>query len=236
MRPLLLLLPLLGCQAEPFDSIHTRPDDNFAASVQAVQSRMHLRFAAAQQTEQAIAASDLERARTNAHVISELDEPEALAVWQPYIVDIRNAARQVESAGDVIAAAHTMGTLGMKCAQCHVAIKARVKFPEQPRPSDDPKLAPQMLGHQWAAVQMWEGLIGPSNERWNAGAQALTAVPLNIVAQATTPAFAGDVDDVARIRLYARRAVKATSDDARAAVFGDLLATCAHCHAILRDR
>lgn len=196
---------------------------------------MHQRFAAARQTEEAIANSNLEGARSSVHVISELDEPDVLPVWKPYIAEIRNAARQVESATDIVGAAHTMGTLALQCANCHTAIKARVTFADEPRPSDDPKLASRMLGHQWAAMQMWEGLIGPSTERWTAGARALATSPLDLVAQAPNPAFAAD-DDVARVRLYARRANAATSNDARAAVFGDLLATCAHCHALLRDR
>ena len=93
-----------------------------------------------------------------------------------------------------------------------------------------------MLGHQWAAAQMWQGLIGPSDERWRAGAHALTQAPLHIVAAAVTPNSELDIDDIARVRLYARRAEAAGSQDARGDIFGALLATCAHCHAVLRDR
>jgi cytochrome c553 len=83
---------------------------------------------------------------------------------------------------------------------------------------------------------MWKGLIGPSDDRWLEGAQALTTVPLNLVAMSVTPTSDLDVDDGARVRLYARRALAPQPQDARAEVFGQLLATCAHCHATLRDR
>jgi cytochrome c553 len=83
---------------------------------------------------------------------------------------------------------------------------------------------------------MWQGLIGPSEERWLAGARALTTVRLTIVAQSATPASKLDLDDLARIRLYATRAATAMPSDARAELFGTLLTTCAHCHAALRDR
>ena len=93
-----------------------------------------------------------------------------------------------------------------------------------------------MLGHQWAATQMWFGLIGPADDRWLIGARALTTVPLTIVAQGVTPSSELDVDDVARVRLYANRALGAMPREERAELFGTLLATCAHCHAVLRDR
>jgi cytochrome c5 len=57
-----------------------------------------------------------------------------------------------------------------------------------------------------------------------------------MVAMSVTPTSDLDVDDVARVRLYARRALAAQSQGARAEVFGQLLETCAHCHATLRDR
>lgn len=72
-----------------------------------------------------------------------------------------------------------------------------------------------MVSHQRAVEQMWQGLIAPSDARWLAGARALTRAPLHIVAQAVTPRSELDVDDVARIRLYARLAEAAASQDAR---------------------
>jgi cytochrome c553 len=207
-----------------------------AATIEAAHQRMHARFAAARRIEQAIAFSDVERARSEAHELVALDEPDVLLTWRPYFDAIRDAAHQLELTGSVMGAARLAATLGRRCASCHEAIAARVTFPAEPRPPEAPRLAGQMLGHQWAAAEMWNGLIGPSDERWLAGARALTTVPLTIVAQSVTPTSELDVDDVARIRLYANRAVAATRQDARAELFGTLLATCAHCHAVLRDR
>jgi len=225
-----------GCQPEAHDPVSPGQNGSLAAAIQAEHQRMHVRFGAALRIEQAIAHSDLDRAHAEAHGLAALDEPEALPAWRPYFEAIRDAARQVELAGGVIGAAQLTATLGRRCARCHEAAAAHITFPAEPPPTGDPKLAIQMVGHQWAAAQMWQGLIGPSDARWLAGARALTAAPLNIVAQSVTPASELDVDDVARIRLYANRAVTTMSQDARAEVFGTLLATCAHCHAVLRDR
>lgn len=200
---------------------------------------MHERFAAAHRIEDAITRSDLDMVRSQARVLAALTEPDALPRWRPYFQELAVAARHVAAARDVVAAANSAATLGRQCGHCHAALAVAIKFPEELRPSDDVRLAPQMLGHQWAAARMWEGLIGPADDRWLAGAQALTHVPLTIVAEEPTTQHTGADqigDDVARVRLYAKRALAASDPDARAAIFGELLATCAHCHAVIRDR
>lgn len=232
-------LVLSSCQIEAHDAVptsQTSQNGSLVAAIQAAHHRMHVRFGAALRIEQAIAHSDLERAHAEAHELAGLEEPDVLPAWHPYFDSIRDAARQVEAAGSVIGAARLTATLGRRCARCHEAITAHVRFPAEPPPASDPKLVIQMLGHQWAAAQMWQGLIGPSDDRWLAGARALTTAPLNIVAQSVTATSDLDVDDIARVRLYANRALAAASQDAREEVFGTLLATCAHCHAVLRDR
>jgi len=227
---------VFGCHTESYDAIPTNQPDRFVASVQAAQRRMHARYVSARLMVESIARSDLDAAHSSAHVLASLDEPEALAIWRPYVESIQDAANKVERAGNLGAAARSAAILGIRCANCHIAIKARVSFAREPPPPADPKLAQEMVSHQWAATQMWQGLIAPSDDAWRAGAQALTSAPLAIVAQHGIPTFADDIDDVARVRLYGRRALSAMANDARADLYGDLLATCAHCHQILRDR
>ncbi len=89
-----------------------------------------------------------------------------------------------------------------------------------------------MAAHQWAVARMWEGVIGPNDERWNAGAKALQRAPLTIAAETGE---LGIADDVVLIRLYARRAIVTRAMSERAELFGQLLGTCARCHATIRD-
>jgi hypothetical protein len=232
MRASIAAVLMVAACGEAFDS--STPTDKtgtFAAQVEAAHVRMHVRFEAARRVEDAIAHSDLERARTAARIVDSLDEPEIMPQWMPFVADVRDAARQVVQSGDVVAASSSVAILGARCAACHVAIVAHVTFPNEPRPETT-----GMVGHQWAAAQMWEGLIGPADDRWLNGAQALTTVPLNMVARAATPTSPDEIDDVARIRLFARRALTAKTLDARADVYGKLLSACADCHAKLRDR
>lgn len=231
---LVAVLGFGGCHIDEGALALERP--GLAEAAAAAQHRMHTRFAAAGHIQQAIAFGDLERARSEAHDIAALDESEVLPTWRPYFDSVRDAAQQVEHSGTLLHAARLAAMLGQRCANCHLAIGARVVFPAERRPADGLRLAVQMPDHQWAAAQMWQGLIGPSDERWVAGARALATIRVTDVAQSVTPTSDLDVDDLARIRLYANRAVTAMPRDARAELFGTLLTTCTHCHAVLRDR
>ncbi len=224
-----------GCHVDDGALVMSRPDLARATLVE--QHRMHARFDAATRIERAIAFSDLDRARAEARHIAALDVSNVSLIWRPYFDSLRDAAQQVESSRNLGEAARLTATMGQRCANCHVAIAAHVEFPAEPRPSDDGrKLVTEMQGHGWAAAQMWWGLIGPSSDHWTAGARALTTASLTIIAQSATPSFDVDVDDIARVRLYASRAMKTSDSAARADLFGTMLTTCAHCHAELRDR
>jgi cytochrome c553 len=226
---LVLVLLVAGCPSEPHPVATTRVD-----IVQSVALRMHDRYAWATQIVHGIASGDFALARASARVITKLDEPDAPATWQPFLASVHDGARQIEIAPDTERATHAAATMGQRCAECHQAFAVSVRFPIRPPPPQTPRLASEMLDHQWAAALMWDGLIGPDPELWARGAKALETVPLNIVARAITPAYQGDVDDVARVRALAKRATTMTTTPARAALFGDLLETCAHCHAIIR--
>jgi hypothetical protein len=232
MQPLPLALAALACVAACDASAAPRSDRSFAEQVKAVSDRMHARYEAARRVELAIAFGNLERARAEARSIATLEEPDVLPAWQPYFGDVRAAARRVDDAKDLVTAAKAAGALGGECARCHLASGAKVKFARQLAPTEDRRLAAQMLTHQWAAARMWEGVIGPSDERWLEGARLLAKAPLTITAESGE---LGIADDVARVRMLARRALTAKQPE-RAELYGELLATCAHCHGTVRDR
>ncbi len=209
--------------------------EDVVAQVRAIQLHMHVRFAAARRIEQAIAFGDLDRARGEAKIILELDEPGILPAWQPYIDDVRDAARQVSIASNLVAAANTSAILGHQCAQCHVSAGAKVTLPVERAAPAGASIAPDMASHQWAATRMWEGLILPSTERWTLGATTLAQAPFDPVVEADLPPELTVFDDVARLRLLAGHAVSASAPAERARLYGELLATCAGCHATVRD-
>ena len=243
MRVLLLLAAVAGCQASPAPAPQAVPppisksSSDFATKVMEVRVHMHVRFAAAKRLEQAIVFSDLARAHGEAKIIAELSEPDVLPTWQPYIAQIQDAARQVILTKNLAAAASTSALIGRRCAQCHQASEAKLVWAKDRAPATSTRLAADMASHQWATARMWEGLIGPSMDRWREGAQILVDAPLTIVAEADNlPPELAVADDVARIRLLATRALVADTLDERANLYGELLQNCVGCHATIRDR
>lgn len=97
--------------------------------------------------------SDLDAVRTQARVLTALTEPDALRRLRPYFRELAVAARRVADAGDVVAAANSAATLVHQCGHCHAALAVAIKFPDEPRPSDDVWLAPRMLDIEVGHVQ-----------------------------------------------------------------------------------
>lgn len=228
-----LVVVLAGCAAA-----EAKPDDPLAAKVAAIKARMHVRYAAAGEIRAAIAFGELDRAKSLARTIATLDEPDVLPEWKPTFADVGAGAARVADAKDLVAAATALGDLGRRCASCHELVHAKLVLAKPPAPTTDRTLASRMIEHQWAIARLWDGLVGPSTPAWEAGADALAAAPLTITADAG-PAHGGTSigDDVARVRALATRAKlpEVKTPAARARVFGDLLGTCARCHAAIRD-
>lgn len=221
-----VLLAACAMEAEPAKPA-TLVDD-----VRAIQERMHARFASVQRIERGVVTNNLDEVRAGASVIASLDEPKALPAWQPYVSAMRDAGRNLMRAGDPVEAARLTAELGRQCGRCHQAIGAEIAFREPPRRDVGPTLHDTMQGHEWAVARMWEGVIAPSEERWARGAGALERAPLTYVAESGE---LGIADNVATIRQLARRAPALASHTERAALYGQLLATCAGCHATIRD-
>ena len=232
MRVVGLLLVLSACGLGESDA-----DRSLGEKVLAVNEHMHARFKGTSAIATAIALSDLQRAHDEAKGVAALDEPDLLPQWQPYIEGIRAAASRIVDTDDTMAAATALADLGARCAKCHAASGAKLVFPKTSPPGDVLKLPSQMASHQWAAARMWEGLIAANDARWKTGANALATSRLAITAEAAEPGHdLGIADDAARVHLFAARAAKAGSIDDRAQLYGQMLATCAHCHATIRDR
>lgn len=223
-----------SCQADHHDDHPEQPHPDLAQQIREGERRMHERYASSRQIVYAISNSNLADAQDNARVIDGLVDPDLLPIWQPYIIDVQNAARGIVSAPSLGTAAHALAQLGGHCQACHQAMATKINF-EDPLPVAGQR-PPDMRDHVQSAMHMWEGLIAADTQRWNAGADSLVTMPSNLIASATTPGFVGDIDDVARIHALAGSAKAARYQDERIAIFADVLTTCAHCHQALRDR
>jgi hypothetical protein len=154
--------------------------------------------------------------------------------WIPYINEMRVAAMLIETAPDVAAAGAQLGRLGHACSSCHQEQNANVAFASVPAPSAEDTAEAQMARHQWAAARLWEGLVGPSDERWQQGAQMMAVSRLDVAGFSHAKPSADVAELAERLRVQATEALAITRPSFRAAFFGQMMETCASCHSIVR--
>jgi cytochrome c553 len=185
----------------------------------------------------AIAAGDLAAVRVQAQAISQEETGAGMAARaRAYIEQLNAFAGLAARAPDVPTAASAVANVGATCGSCHKSMKRGPRYQVVTgAPVGATPVATRMLRHRWAADRLWEGLIGPSDTAWSAGAGALVDVPLytddltrDVAQYEPVTALAWTVHDVgARARM-------APDSPTRAQLFGQLLGTCARCHALLK--
>jgi hypothetical protein len=194
-------------------------------------------FAQASALERAVIDGDLEAVATHAAwLVDELPAASFPPAWQPAVQRMQKAAAkagEAASADDLAAAATATAEVIAACGSCHASTGGGPKFDDV-----DPGTAPvgddsknRMLRHQWAAERMREGMIGPSEPRWLAGAGAVSVAPPEPCPIENAEILADEVLQL-REKIYELGAQASVTQglDARAAVYGEYLSTCAGCH------
>ena len=194
-------------------------------------NEMHRRFSRTVDIQTGVVLSDLSRARSGAAWLAGHEEIQGNGQGSSEAAEIRGYASLIAQASDLDSVAHRVGRMAAACGSCHTATGGGPRFvvgsgaPESDSPAD------QMIRHLWAADRMWEGLVGPSEDTWTAGARALTrsAAAGNDLfrASSASPATEGYLS---RIRALGQEAELARTLEARASVYGELLNTCRGCH------
>ncbi len=115
------------------------------------------------------------------------------------------------------------------CGACHSAAETdTVHVATTPEGSGD---LSTMTNHRWAAERLLQGVIGPSDEAWNEGAAVLgRADVFDLAPDDTTVAGQSLLEREAALRQMGNVAARTTGARPRAAVYGQVLATCAACH------
>ncbi|MBI3205786.1 MAG: hypothetical protein HYZ29_29895 [Myxococcales bacterium] len=151
--------------------------------------------------------------------------------WQPSLDALSAAAKRFGQSPDLPAAAAAIADIGVACGSCHKTgggPKVQVESP----PAADKTVAGQMKRHAWATERMWDGLYGPSDAAWKAGADALSADPFpkevlakgGVHARSAASRFTG---------LVPTMTGKKTPEE-RAKLYAELLETCSACHMATR--
>ncbi|HEY5923816.1 MAG TPA: hypothetical protein VIV11_19175 [Kofleriaceae bacterium] len=218
-------LALTACESAPQATAES------PAQPQPAHSREQLEAAASLQL--AIMQGRLADARDLAGQLAVHEMP-ARSGWQPYVAELRDSAHLIARADDVAAAGAELGRLGRACGSCHAASGARPVLAAGVAPTDDTTLAAQMLRHQWAAVQLWQGVSGPADQAWQDGARVMVATRADVHKRVHEKPNAEVFMLAERLHEQARHAAALTDVDARAGLYGEVMATCASCHTIMR--
>ena len=153
--------------------------------------------------------------------------------WLPALAKLQQAARLTADAKTLDLAATGVATIGRICGDCHRDTHGGPHFIGGHRETKSPTsdtLGTRMYRHMWAADRLWEGLTGPSDEAWRAGADALARAPEK-TPRADPPLPPRFATALLQVRELGQRALEADSLADRANVFGVFLASCAGCHA-----
>jgi cytochrome c553 len=122
-----------------------------------------------------------------------------------------------------------VATMARVCGECHEKTHGGPALPPPPDSADyyDADTLDERMGrHMWASELLWEGLTGPSDVSWKAGADRLIQAPAQL--DDVLPVnFDGELR---RVQAIGQSASEASTLTARADVYGLLIATCAQCH------
>jgi hypothetical protein len=186
---------------------------------------MHQNFDLVRAIERLLIRGKLEEAKRFAAAIATApDEPEHGA-WATQTATVRARALALSRATSVDDALRKATQLAAACGDCHRETYGSAMFDDPPAvPPDRPTVDARMARHRWASDRLWEAVIGDSDEAWREGLDVLAATPLDLGEDRA--AFARELQ---RLANNARR-TKAPAAGTRAATYGQILLTCAHCH------
>jgi hypothetical protein len=233
----LLVLPVVvavGCgggQQAPAEQ--AKPAEPAAPAVD-VAKHMHEHLARVTTMQEAVIRGDMEAAVEPARWIADHQETAGLPAGQEAVLaDMKKQAAVVAEAKDFKNAATATAMVVSYCGKCHDAAKVTAAIPEAPKPTADGPVAAHMVEHQWATDLLYQGLVIPSEERWQKGLAAMAGAPL---AEKDLPKDAKLTKDIAalekKVHEMAGKAKTATDLGTKVAFYGEYIGGCAGCHGL----
>lgn len=198
---------------------------------------MQEHFSQAVALRDAVIAGDLAAAQKPATWMAEHQMEGGLPEgWEPYVVEMQNAAAEAQGASELDAVASAAGAMAAQCGACHQAQDAMIEVSVGEAPVAEPGTAAHMARHLWAMERLWDGLVTPSDPAWTAGSEVLADEPLASSSFGDDPQMQEELSDLAsRIHALGAEAATATDLATRGQLYGEMLSTCAPCHTRLQD-
>lgn len=194
-------------------------------------------YDAAAEAQDAVIKGDLQRARYAGEWLAMRGGTDPRVEGADALVNqMRQYARQASNAVDISEAAVATARMAATCGECHRMHGPGPLFRGRGVPPIEREGVDRaMQRHVWGAARLWEGLIGPSDSAWVAGARTLLDAPLAPEEITDRPADYRAVQDYQRrVRELGRQAVEASYVQQRTRLFADLISTCAGCHVLVR--
>jgi hypothetical protein len=187
--------------------------------------QMWAHFAQSAHLELSTAMGDAAAARNAARDILATESmtgipPEA----QADLAALHQRAEDVLAANDLQALTLATAGIGAACGTCHSTHGVGPTFVSVAPPPDADDVD-HMVEHLWAADRMWEGLIIPSTQHWEAGARVLAdhSVPMELRPPGT-PGLG------VRLKSLGLDALQDRDAAGRVERYAEILETCAGCH------
>ena len=182
--------------------------------------------------EQLSAAADLQRAV----VEGRLADARAGGALLSEMPAVHTPAQRIAEADDLAAAGVALGQVGQACGRCHATSGVHAALDPGPAPAAGSSLASQMKRHAWGATRLWQGVSGPDDRAWAEGSATIADTPIDI-AQAMHDKPNVEAFELAeQLHDQAQRAGSSRDLGGRANLYGEVMATCASCHRIMRPQ
>lgn len=223
-RALLLLLLAIGCQS----ASAVEPPQEHETAV-----RLHMRehYDLDRAIERLLVRGQLEQARDLSRVMGGASDDLGFGTATRHVVLVRERAAALAASPGIDEACRRAAKLAAACATCHVDARIAPLFDAtQKVPADEPTIHARMARHAWAVDRIWEGMVGNSDAAWRAGLDVIARPPLPW-SELSGPrvALGRRLQDLA---VRARQLHMIDDIDERARMYGEILVTCAACHAI----
>lgn len=194
---------------------------------------MQEHFGSVMRVYEAVTRGDLPTARASARAIAERPDPPNLPPGAaPYLQSMKTAASRVASGATVQETAAAAAAMLATCGNCHRAVGTMPAHAAPLEPVVGGVIG-HMQAHKAAVDLMAQGLTIPSTATWNAGADALATAPLRRGKMPTDPKLSGEVlASETAVHDLAGRARQADDQASRAAVYGEIIESCATCHSL----
>lgn len=174
---------------------------------------------------------DLERLHVTATELAGLPETWGMPPGaDAYLERVRAAARRAAAARSQGEAATAVAEVASACGDCHLTNDASLgeRFQLAAPLVDDPAVRHTNY-LSWVSRLFWDGLVGPSERMWAAGASALSSVDGVPVPRAEVAQEELDREGAA-LRALGTRALTENDPQARVRLLAEIWTTCASCH------